>query len=285
MNDVYAEQYSVGRVFCMGDAVHRHPPTNGLGSNTCVQDAFNLAWKMAYVLQGKAKAALLDSYDAERQPVGKQIVSRANKSMLQNNHIWDLFGSGTRNETGETDPDALFTTPEGRAAFAEAADLMRYEYHAHGVEMTRRYQSGAIVAEMTEEPALSTDAELDYIPSTRPGSTLPHAWLVERRPSPLVSTLDVAGKVRFALLTGHGGEGWRRAAAAAGACHGIDIEVVSIGPRLDYEDPYRSWAKLREVDESGCVLVRPDLVVAWRCRAMPENPQEALAAALAQILG
>jgi 2,4-dichlorophenol 6-monooxygenase len=285
VNDVYAEQYSVGRVFCMGDAVHRHPPTNGLGSNTCVQDAFNLAWKMAYVLQGKAKAALLDSYDAERQPVGKQIVSRANKSMLQNNHIWDLFGSGTRNETGETDPDALFATPEGRAAFAEAADLMRYEYHAHGVEMTRRYQSGAIVAEMTEELALSTDAELDYIPSTRPGSTLPHAWLVERRPSPLVSTLDVAGKARFALLTGHGGEGWRGAAAAAGACHGIDVEVVSIGPRLDYEDPYRSWAKLREVDESGCVLVRPDLVVAWRCRAMPENPQEALTAALAQILG
>ena len=76
VNDVYAEQYSVGRVFCMGDAVHRHPPTNGLGSNTCVQDAFNLAWKMAYVLQGKAKPALLDSYDAERQ-----LFAAANSSM------------------------------------------------------------------------------------------------------------------------------------------------------------------------------------------------------------
>jgi 2-polyprenyl-6-methoxyphenol hydroxylase-like FAD-dependent oxidoreductase len=52
INDVVAEQYSEGRVFCLGDAVHRHPPANGLGSNTSVQDAFNLAWKVAYVLQG-----------------------------------------------------------------------------------------------------------------------------------------------------------------------------------------------------------------------------------------
>jgi 2,4-dichlorophenol 6-monooxygenase len=285
VNDVYAERYSVGRVFCMGDAVHRHPPTNGLGSNTCIQDAFNLAWKMAYVLQGKAKTALLDSYDAERQPVGKQIVSRANKSMLQNNYIWDLFGGGTRSETGEADAEAVFATPDGRAALAEAAELMRYEYHAHGVEMTRRYQSGALVDETTEAPASPLDPELHYVPSTRPGSTLPHAWLVQRHPSPLLSTLDVAGKARFTLLTGHGGEGWRQAAAIAGERHGIDIKVVSIGPRLDYEDPYRSWSKLREIDESGCVLVRPDLVVAWRCQAVPEDPQEALAAALARMLG
>lgn len=40
------------RSFCLGDAVHRHPPFNGLGSNTCIQDAFNLAWKVAYVIQG-----------------------------------------------------------------------------------------------------------------------------------------------------------------------------------------------------------------------------------------
>jgi 2,4-dichlorophenol 6-monooxygenase len=58
INDIVAQHYSVGRVFCMGDAVHRHPPTNGLGSNTCVQDAFNLTWKLALVLQGKAGPAL-----------------------------------------------------------------------------------------------------------------------------------------------------------------------------------------------------------------------------------
>jgi 2-polyprenyl-6-methoxyphenol hydroxylase-like FAD-dependent oxidoreductase len=53
INDIVATKYAKGNVFCLGDAVHRHPPSNGLGSNTCVQDAYNLAWKVAYVLQGK----------------------------------------------------------------------------------------------------------------------------------------------------------------------------------------------------------------------------------------
>jgi 2-polyprenyl-6-methoxyphenol hydroxylase-like FAD-dependent oxidoreductase len=52
VNDAFAEEYRGGRVFGMGDAVHRHPPSNGLGSNTCIQDAFNLSWKLAYVLKG-----------------------------------------------------------------------------------------------------------------------------------------------------------------------------------------------------------------------------------------
>jgi 2-polyprenyl-6-methoxyphenol hydroxylase-like FAD-dependent oxidoreductase len=54
INNTVAQKYSSGRVFCLGDAVHRHPPANGLGSNTCIQDAFNLAWKIAYVLKGEA---------------------------------------------------------------------------------------------------------------------------------------------------------------------------------------------------------------------------------------
>src|SRR6478736_3066824 len=65
-NKMYATSYRSGRVFCAGDAVHRHPPSNGLGSNTSIQKAYNLAWKLAYVLKGKAGAGLLDSYDAER---------------------------------------------------------------------------------------------------------------------------------------------------------------------------------------------------------------------------
>lgn len=64
--------------FLLGDAAHRHPPPYGLGSNTCVQDAYNLAWKVAYVARGIAGPALLDSYDAERQPVAAQLVREAN---------------------------------------------------------------------------------------------------------------------------------------------------------------------------------------------------------------
>ena len=76
VNHMYALSNTVGRVFCMGDAVHRHPPSNGLGSNTSVQDAYNLAWKLALVLQGGAPETLLDSYEAERRPVGADVVAR-----------------------------------------------------------------------------------------------------------------------------------------------------------------------------------------------------------------
>ena len=72
VNNMVARRYAKGRVFCMGDAVHRHPPTNGLGSNTSIQDAYNLCWKLALVLRRTAaEESLLDTYNAERQPVGK----------------------------------------------------------------------------------------------------------------------------------------------------------------------------------------------------------------------
>src|SRR5882724_11459235 len=216
INDVVAERYSVGRVFCMGDAVHRHPPTNGLGSNTCIQDAFNLAWKLALVLQGKAAPGLLDSFDAERQPVGRQIVARANKSMGHNQRLWDLFGGGLRSVLSAKDHAAVFDTPEGRATLREMIEEMRYEYHAHGVEMNRHYVSQAIVDDDSAIPFdYKKDAELFYQPSTRPGAFLPHVWLGKRASGPRISTLDVAGKRRFTLFTGHGGDAWHDAAALA----------------------------------------------------------------------
>ncbi len=54
VNQTWATEYSKGRVFCGGDAVHRHPPSSGLGSNTCMQDAFNLGWKLTYAIKGWA---------------------------------------------------------------------------------------------------------------------------------------------------------------------------------------------------------------------------------------
>ena len=91
-NKMYATRYATGRVFCMGDAVHRHPPSNGLGSNTSIQDAYNLAWKLALVLRGQAGPSLLESYDDERAPIGKQIVLRANKSIEEFGPIFASLG-------------------------------------------------------------------------------------------------------------------------------------------------------------------------------------------------
>ena len=252
--------------------------------NTGMQDAFNLAWKLALVIQGKAGVGLLESYDAERQPIGKQIVARANKSFLQNNRLWDLLGGGTLAPTTPEEHAAVFDTKAGRASLREAVDAFHYEYHAHGVEMDRRYLSKAVVADGSPEPEPGRDPELYHHASTRPGSPLPHAWLCRRTPGPSASTLDVAGKGRFCLLTGHGGEAWRAAATCLAERSGVDIEVVAIGPYLDWEDPYGRWQALCEVEEEGCVLVRPDLIVGWRSRTLPNDPAVELAGALSIIL-
>jgi 2,4-dichlorophenol 6-monooxygenase len=284
INDIVAERYAEGRVFCMGDAVHRHPPTNGLGSNTCIQDAFNLAWKLALVLQGKAGAALLESYDRERQPVGKQIVARANKSMVQNAIIWDLLGGGTRRIMTPEEHAAVFDTPAGRAQLRGELDKMRYEYHAHGVELNRHYESSAVCADGSQRRAYERDTELYYQPSTHPGSPLPHAWLGKRFPGPRLSTLDLAGKGRFTLFTGHGGGGWRDAAESVARELDVEIACYGIGPFLDYEDLYGTWTRSSEVEEAGCVLIRPDLYVAWRCQRMVERPAAELRRALKSVL-
>ena len=75
-------RYRVGRVFLAGDAAHIHPPTGGQGMNTGLQDAYNLAWKLALAVKGLAHPNLLESYSAERQPVGQEVVSRTRQRSL-----------------------------------------------------------------------------------------------------------------------------------------------------------------------------------------------------------
>jgi hypothetical protein len=102
VNHMVAEHYGSGRVFCGGDAVHRHPPSNGLGSNTSIQDSFNLAWKLALVLRGAAGPELLDTYNAERAPIGRQVVDRANRSIAETGRIFDALGV-----SGNDDPTTM----------------------------------------------------------------------------------------------------------------------------------------------------------------------------------
>ncbi|MCK8681708.1 FAD-dependent monooxygenase [Streptomyces lichenis] len=151
VNHAYATAYSAGRVHCIGDAVHRHPPSNGLGSNTSVQDAYNLAWKLAMVIRGQASPTLLDSYSAERAPVGRQIVERANLSRDQFAPIFDTLGVNADSDTHAI-TDALSSLRAGtdagtkqRQQLDEAITLKNYEFNAHGVEMNQRYTSSAIL--------------------------------------------------------------------------------------------------------------------------------------------
>jgi 2,4-dichlorophenol 6-monooxygenase len=290
VNEMYAGRYASGRVFCAGDAVHRHPPTNGLGSNTSIQDAFNLCWKLKLVLEGHAAPSLLDSYSAERQPVGKQIVTRANKSIGDFPPIFEAVGLLASTDPAEARKAIAArkaSTPEGkerRKKLYEAIANKSFEFNCHGVEMNQRYGSTAVVSDGTPMPAFTRDHELYHQATTWPGAHLPHVWVEHQ--GQRKSTLDLTGKGRFTLLTGIGGDGWKAAAAAVETAYGLPIDVVTIGPQgCDALDIYADWYRQSEVDEDGCVLVRPDMYVAWRAKEAVANATDVLTDVFGQILG
>ena len=260
--------------FCLGDAVHRHPPMNGLGSNTCIQDSFNLAWKIAAVLDGKASQSLLDTYSLERQPVGVGIISRANDSFRNHRQIWEALAmmSPSVDERKATFAQLSAPTTEGRArrtALRAGIEHSAHEFHAIGIEMNQHYESSAVYTHDELEPfafsgQAGEDPVLYYDPNTYPGSRLPHAWLSKAIPNEPISTIDLAGKGGWTVFSGIGGEGWRDAAAVVGRELSIKISCVTIGFRQGWEDVYMDWERVRGVEENGCVLARPDLFVAWR---------------------
>ena len=277
VNQAHAPAYSNGRVFCGGDAVHRHPPSSGLGSNTCVQDGFNLAWKLALVINGHAGQHLLESYSLERAPVGAQIVERANRSRVEYAPLRACFAT-----SDSDDPVAAglakinAPTAEGaqiRDAIQAALELKSFEFNAHGVELNQRYESAAVIPDASAgEEVWARDRQLYLQATTRPGAKLPHAWLVGtdgRR----VSTLDVVGQGKFTVLTGLSGQAWVTAARE------LDLpflRTVVVG-EPGYADPYCYWRRISEINEAGVLLVRPDGYVAWRVSAAVWDPQQATA--------
>ncbi len=290
VNDAYATHMQKDRVFIMGDAAHRHPPSNGLGSNTSIQDAFNLSWKLAAVLKGHAGPALLDSYSEERAPVAKQIVTRANQSIGEFGPIFEALGM-----TGGTDVDKIKASMDARCDVGDAATAQRealrqaiafkkYEFDAHGVEMNQRYSSGAVATDGQPEPAFTQDRELHYQPTTWPGARLPHVWVFDGDTGATLSTLDLCGKGAFTLLTGIGGEGWVRAAKDLATQIGLPLRTHVIGPRQAYVDHTGDWSRANEIDDNGCLLVRPDHHVAWRAQTLADDPGKELLRVMTQIL-
>ncbi|MGW6457630.1 FAD-dependent monooxygenase [Streptomyces sp. NPDC055078] len=288
MNHVLAAEYRRGRVFLAGDAAHRHPPANGLGSNTSVQDSYNLAWKLALAVRGSAGERLLDSYHDERHPVGRQVVDRALESVGLAARIPSVFGvrADQSDEEGRAALDEFFgpseEARERRRQLAEVLEENDYHFNAHGVELGQRYRSGAVVPDGTPEPAYDRDPELCHHATTHPGASLPHAWLEHdgRR----ISTLDLVGGGKFALITGIGGDAWLRAAEKISAELGVEIVPRAVGPRLAHDDVYGDWARLSEIDDRGCLLVRPDRHIAWRSPDLTDDPVRTLRDVMRQVL-
>ena len=289
VNNMYAKKMSKGRVFCAGDATHRHPPSNGLGSNTSIQDGFNLAWKLAYVIKDKAGTELLDTYSMERSPIAKQIVTRANQSIAEFGPIFEALGltdtqdpvkmKKNMDERKQNSPKA----EKQRQALREAIDFKKYEFDAHGVEMNHRYKSNSVLTGGDKEPEFKKDKELFYQPTTYPGARIPHAWVYDKT-GVKHSLLDLCGKGNFSIFTGIGGEEWLKAAKNIETQLGIKIQCNIIGPDQDFEDHAGEWSSIREISDSGLILVRPDQHICWRSKDMISNSSEKLMDVMKKIL-
>jgi 2-polyprenyl-6-methoxyphenol hydroxylase-like FAD-dependent oxidoreductase len=287
-----AESYSRDdqTLFLLGDAAHRHPPTFGLGSNTCIQDAYNLAWKVAYVSKGLAGSGLLSSYSQERQPVGANLVRESNNHIRKNTDLFRVFGMMAPSAESMSQVDELSqATLEGstrRAKLHAALEQKKQEFESLGLAHNQWYVSKAVYLddEPVPRPVLEGDPIVEVQISTYPGSRLPHVWIDKPTRLSMISTLDLAGKGSFCLLVGVDGSDWRNAAEAVRTATGIPINVFGIGPGQEYIDIYRHWHEKRGISDSGCVLVRPDRFVAWRSFGKPTDCEQKLGKVLRSVL-
>jgi 2-polyprenyl-6-methoxyphenol hydroxylase-like FAD-dependent oxidoreductase len=238
-----ATRFRDRRIFLAGDSAHVMPPNGGFGGNTGVQDAHNLAWKLAMVLNGSAGEGLLSTYDTERRPVGQFTTEQAYSRYV------------TRT--------APYLGTEGIAPVAN--DL--------AVELGYAYASAAIVAE-GDDPVAHDDPRQSR---GRPGTRAPHVWL-DRRGERL-STLDLFGR-RFVLVAASGGSTWCEAVPGVASGMGLDVDVHRIGNGGRLQDVDSAFPAAYGLSETGAVIVRPDGFVGWRAPSVPDGGQPACVAEL-----
>jgi putative polyketide hydroxylase len=246
-----ARKFAQGPVFLAGDAAHVMPPNGAYGANTGIQDAWNLAWKLGFVLRGWADAALLDTYEAERRPVAELTVDQA----LVRGKLW--FHTDYPSEVDEIE------------LIDDRTVMFGY-----------RYRSAAVITESNEP----TEDPLD--PTGQPGTRMPHIWLEQdgRR----ISTVDMWA-TGLVLLAGAEGHPLISAAHEVAQRHGVPIAAHRLGSEvtptgtsslLDVEQRFPDL-----VGSTGAVLVRPDGFIAWRAHAVPEHPTGTLDTVLRRLLG
>lgn len=287
IESVHIDKSRLGNVFFIGDAAHRQPPTSGLGLQSAIQDADNLAWKLASVIKGWADEAILNTYETERRPVIQENIEYA-LFAFQNQFAFEAGMGLTHAETPE-ERSAVFLkyledSPMGRTRRAVGAEVFgtgRLELDPHDRELGFHYEEGVLIPDGTAAP-LRDPMGIDYAPTTRPGHRLPHAWLNNR--GKRLSTHDIGGIGTFILLTGSGGRGWCEAAARVSARSGVPIEACRIAPGGDMGDPTRAWSALSQIDADGALLVRPDRYVACRFQTGTTDPYATLESALARLL-
>ncbi|MFF1556189.1 FAD-dependent oxidoreductase [Streptomyces sp. NPDC058279] len=257
-----ADRYGAGRVFLVGDSAHEMSPTGAFGSNTGIQDAHNLAWKLAAVVEGWAGPGLLETYEAERRPVALATSARASARSVEHSHPG-------------------FAPPPGVGGGRQGGIL--------NVVLAYRYPQGAVVGADPEQEVVPEGMRL----TGQPGSRAPHVWLRhgERR----LSTLDLYER-SMVLLSGAGDPGgWHAAARRIADAGGVRLDAYRIGAGPDADlvydgqgapggDGAPDWAQVHGTTAGGAVMVRPDGFVAWRAEGAAADPEAALREALAAVL-
>jgi len=228
-----AERLSAGRMLLAGDAAHLFTPTSGMGYNTSIDDAVNLGWKLAAVVQGVAPAALLDSYDLERRPMAVRNTAFARR-------MADSIGNMPIVPHLEDD------TPEGaaaRAALGQAlAQHVATEINIAGLQLGVRYLDSPIIAREAGTPP--PDDPNHYVPGGWPGSRAPHVVIAGD------VLFDLFGRDFTLLLFDNApDQAWRDAAQQLG----VLLDVLRV-----HDDA------VRNLYGAPAVLIRPDHHIAWR---------------------
>jgi 2-polyprenyl-6-methoxyphenol hydroxylase-like FAD-dependent oxidoreductase len=241
-----AQHYRDRRVFICGDAAHQNSPTGGLGLHTGLADAVDLGWKLIATLKGWGGPQLLDSYEAERKPIALYNVQACTDEFVL---LADLPGG----------PEITEDSPAGEALRKRWVEAYRTANGANGPTFTENLRLGyyyegspIVVPDGTKPVPYET---VPFVPSARPGTRAPHAWLEEKR-----STLDLFGGNRFVLLRLGAAPPEAGRLADAAATRGVPFAVI------DLADP-----KLLDLYRRRLVLVRPDGHVAWRDDALPQD--------------
>jgi hypothetical protein len=255
MSAQVADAYRQGRVFLAGDAAHRFPPTGGLGLNTGVADAENIAWKLAKVLKGEATPTLLDSYEPERRTIAQINTQQSLTNSAKIMHVFGAVYGADPDKTAEHYAAACANPDDPK--IQEAVEIQRPHFDSFNLQLGYRY--GACVDPETLDISR-------YVPAFEAGDYLP---LVKLADGPwLLGRLPHDG---FSLVTGPEGTAWVNDQVSV-FCEGRDFE------------PTGSFHKRAGLNATGALLIRPDGHIAARWAEAPADPQAALNTSLASAL-
>ena len=237
-----AESYGRRRVWLVGDSTHLFTPTGGLGMNTGVDDAINLAWKLSALVNGWGGPNLLSSYEEDRRPIGLRNLAFA-KSFAES--------IGSFEVSSNIESEKFQGQEERRVLGSFLADHGKREFIIPGIVLGVRYENSSIIWPDGTLPV--RDDPYDYVPTSRPGSRAPHVWLAGG-----LALCDFFSP-GFTLIRQNQENDINDLLSAANDI-GVPISLLD----LEHDE-------ICEFYERELTLVGPDGHVTWRGDALPQN--------------